>query len=585
MEAAGAPPTVYAYSVLIKGYGRQERADGVRSTLLLIEKKGLRPDVVILNSAIDAFVRCGDWDAARHVLYNLFDKHQLRPNDRSYNPLLRSLAQAGRVLDAFKIRSDMIARGVQPTGVSLNALIHACVRANDLRGAVRLLENALQLRTERHGQEHVHQQNNVNVGAAAELTTDQCVAYTAVISGLASNNQSDTANRLLDDMVARYQLRPSPRVEAQVCIATTALVSALFKQASFVRAWTLFRSMRTRFSVRLTADAYTAVIRGLCQRRDAVSVDAAHRVFEEMYKVHLDGGADAAADTPASAHIAFAISVADMVTACNTMLDGLTYLGDMEGAEDLVTRMKKDGVPPDAVTHTTLITAYGRNQELASARRVFLDLRRSGLLPDRITMNALVSSCVHCGSRDLAVLIFEEMQRVGGHMSPNLTTYSGMIALFVRDNDMNAAWDAYEELKGSGLVPNERIMDRMMAACVSPSLRSAFTASLNGPIDMQPPTPPPVEVPLYTSTVSGSIEPAAAAAAVEAAWSQFLAAVPTGSELSRMAPIAGFLGKGWSSDRVATLLRDMETANVSERAKERWRAALHSVWSHGSSAS
>jgi pentatricopeptide repeat protein len=260
-------------------------------------------------------------------------------------------------------------------------------------------------------------------------------------------------------------------------------------------------------------------------------------------------------------------------------MDGLTCVDDMQAAEELMGRMKADDVPLDAVTYTTLIAAYGRMLDLPSARRVFLDLRRCGLLPDRATMNALVSSCVHCGSRDLAVLIFDEMQRVGGHMSPNLTTYSGMIALFVRDSDVSAAWDMYEELKGSGLVPNERIMDRMMAACVSPSLRSLSAHSQTSPAATHHVSAAPIP-PLYLCEMGGSFKSAEAADAVETAWSQFLTTVPNGNDLLGGNPMPGSLHKGWTSDRVVTLLRDMEATNVSERTKDRWRATLHSVWSH-----
>lgn len=52
-----APPGPVTYCVLLKGYGRQRRLRGVDATMREMKERGVVPDVVALNAAVDAFVR------------------------------------------------------------------------------------------------------------------------------------------------------------------------------------------------------------------------------------------------------------------------------------------------------------------------------------------------------------------------------------------------------------------------------------------------------------------------------------------------------------------------------------------------
>ncbi|CAN0081404.1 unnamed protein product, partial [Discosporangium mesarthrocarpum] len=48
------------YCVLLKGYGRQRRQREVDGVLACMRRDSVRPDVVTLNAAVDAYVRCAN---------------------------------------------------------------------------------------------------------------------------------------------------------------------------------------------------------------------------------------------------------------------------------------------------------------------------------------------------------------------------------------------------------------------------------------------------------------------------------------------------------------------------------------------
>jgi pentatricopeptide repeat protein len=280
----------------------------------------------------------------------------------------------------------------------------------------------------------------------------------------------------------------------------------------------------------------------------------------------------------------------EMLEAGNTLLDGYASHCDVEAAADLFRWLFKHGLGPDKVAYSTLITAYGRAGDLPAARRLFVQMRAARHLPDRVTMNALLGACVHCRSPELAVLIFDEMQRVGRHLAPNLTSYSAMIALYAGDGDVGAAWNMYEELKAKGLVPNERIMERMMAACVSREL--SFMSSSEGRWLLQGAQEAvedavdggageaPAGVRSGAGALRRELDPATTAAVVEAALDEFDASAAASSELAdEMRQGAASLQSGWTSQMVATLLQDMQKITVAEQTRNHWVAAVNSIWS------
>lgn len=58
-------PGPVTYCVLLKGYGRQRRLGGVEATMREMKERGVAPDVVALNAAVDAFVRCDNSSSSK----------------------------------------------------------------------------------------------------------------------------------------------------------------------------------------------------------------------------------------------------------------------------------------------------------------------------------------------------------------------------------------------------------------------------------------------------------------------------------------------------------------------------------------
>ena len=63
-----APPlTAITYSILLKGYGRLKDMNNVEMLLSHAKASEVEPDLIMVNSLLDAYINCGEWSKAKEV--------------------------------------------------------------------------------------------------------------------------------------------------------------------------------------------------------------------------------------------------------------------------------------------------------------------------------------------------------------------------------------------------------------------------------------------------------------------------------------------------------------------------------------
>lgn len=186
-EAGRIEPTALTYSILIKGYGRQGAVDAVEQVLDKMRRLHVEPDTVLLNTAVDAFVRCGRLSSARAVVSAMHrqataaarvfgcaafaaadetilevertDKERrqlvkIAPDTRTYNTLIKGVGAAAALRSAdggemlkqvFALQKEMTELAATtgahcaPNSVTINSMIDACVRAGSVQRALQLI--------------------------------------------------------------------------------------------------------------------------------------------------------------------------------------------------------------------------------------------------------------------------------------------------------------------------------------------------------------------------------------------------------------------------------------------------------------
>ncbi|XP_057964559.1 pentatricopeptide repeat-containing protein At1g06143 [Malania oleifera] len=81
----------------------------------------------------------------------------------------------------------------------------------------------------------------------------------------------------------------------------------------------------------------------------------------------------------------------------NTMIDGYARLGNVESAEELFNQMPVR----DIISWTAMISCYSQNKKFIEAIALFNEMKKNGINPDEVTMTTIISACAHLGALEL----------------------------------------------------------------------------------------------------------------------------------------------------------------------------------------
>ncbi|GAB4850090.1 hypothetical protein Ancab_029389 [Ancistrocladus abbreviatus] len=100
-----------------------------------ILKSTKEPDALVLNSLMDMYAKCGEWELCRRV----FDR--MKSKDlASWNTMLTCYALNGRMTEAMELFDSMIVSGITPDGVTFIALLSGCSHVGLTNDGLKLFE-------------------------------------------------------------------------------------------------------------------------------------------------------------------------------------------------------------------------------------------------------------------------------------------------------------------------------------------------------------------------------------------------------------------------------------------------------------
>eukprot|EP01063_Lacrimia_lanifica_P005388 TRINITY_DN13151_c0_g1_i1.p1 TRINITY_DN13151_c0_g1~~TRINITY_DN13151_c0_g1_i1.p1 ORF type:complete len:394 (+),score=110.63 TRINITY_DN13151_c0_g1_i1:156-1337(+) len=136
MEAAGVPPSVAHYRILLYVHGRRRDLPAVVKVMAELRASGLRPDPTFYQHAMMAFARCGKAALAENV-FAAAVKDGVPLDSRMYETAVSTAATPAA---AATLLARMRADGIEPSRAHLLHAITPCVRALDSPAAEALVE-------------------------------------------------------------------------------------------------------------------------------------------------------------------------------------------------------------------------------------------------------------------------------------------------------------------------------------------------------------------------------------------------------------------------------------------------------------
>lgn len=155
-QTAGFEPNKVMLSTLVKGFalaGRKDKA--LRWAARALERFG--PDLVILNCLIDLHAKGGSLCDAEAVLNEILETKALRPDERSFGPIINAYAEKGNFEGALNNFRQMVeVHHIPPSVIQYNQLLKACARCRPplAQEAERIFKELVALEAEHRGKKY-----------------------------------------------------------------------------------------------------------------------------------------------------------------------------------------------------------------------------------------------------------------------------------------------------------------------------------------------------------------------------------------------------------------------------------------------
>jgi pentatricopeptide repeat protein len=427
-----------AFSILLKGYGRLGDLYNIDMLLVHAEAKGIEVDTIMLNSLIDAYINCGEFDKAQCVFDfmkspspgsalsiqypNLFDMANCpNPSRRTFNIMLKGLARRGLLKEAQNLADEMKSKKLWDH-VTTNTLVQAAVKAHDFGAAEDILAQ--------------HTMENKKPGTSHP----NAEAYTSAVDGFAKEGDMTKALELLKRMRTRGV---DPNEFTYTCV-----IGAMAKNKRIEQAKKMLQYMKSE-GIHPRVVTYNAFLSGLVHREGPFDdpdydrlVDESISVLKQMMRegVHPN-----------------AVTVSVLVGGF-----GKCNHPRVTEALSLVRTLENDGIIPKGNLRisTAVIQLLGVAGDFEDALAHFRGLVK----PDVAAINAILDVSVRCNKDHYTMQIFDEFFRdPKGVCRPDVISYSTAIASALKKVSYDGSKDArklYEEMKfRRRITPDNALVD------------------------------------------------------------------------------------------------------------------------------
>ncbi|XP_043724371.1 pentatricopeptide repeat-containing protein At2g02750 [Telopea speciosissima] len=376
-------------------------------------KLGFEVDVYVATATVTMYSNCKDSVSATRMFCGIPNKNVV-----SYNTLISGFLQDGLtrlVLNLFNEMRESLGRESSP--VTFASVLSACSELSDHRlgrqvhclslkyvfGSDVMVGTALLNMYSKFGSWVPAYEIFKELGSSRNLIT-----WNSMISGLMLNDQCDAAVQLFEELGVDG-LEPDSAT-------WNSMISGFAQLRKGYEAYTFFNKMQSA--------GVTPNLKSITSLLVACSTMSALLCGKEIHGYIIRTGVDAD----------------EMI--CTALIDLYMKCGCSSWARNIFDQIESSD---DPALWNAMISGYGRNGEIKSALEIFNLMKKEGIQPNLVTFTCVISACSHNGCIDEGFEIFRMMSRDCG-LSPTTVHFSGMVDLLGRAGLLKEARDLIQEM-------------------------------------------------------------------------------------------------------------------------------------------
>ncbi|KAI3732104.1 hypothetical protein L1987_63301 [Smallanthus sonchifolius] len=380
-------------------------------------------NVIASNSMIALFGRCGRMDEAYRLFVVMKEKDLV-----SWTAMISCYEQGGMYEDALVMFIEMNRRGIGVDEVVVISVLSVCARALVLETGASIHGLVFKTGTSSYVNIHnalIHMYSTcVDIADAEKLfnlsSHTDIISWNSMISGYSKCGLLKKAREVFDKM------------HVKDVVSWSALISGHSQAGMFDETIVLFQEMMLRGQIKPDETILVSVI-SACTRLAAL--EQGTWVHAYIKKNGLDVNS----------------------VLGTTLIDMYMKLGCVESAEEVFYKMDEKGVS----SWNALILGLAMNGKVEKSLEMFSEMKRSGVVPNKITFVAVLGGCRHMGLVDEGRHHFDSM--INTHkIEPNIKHYGCMVDLLGRAGLLK---EAEELIASMPMAPDVATWGALLGAC------------------------------------------------------------------------------------------------------------------------
>lgn len=461
-------PNIVTFNIILKGINlemyyninenkRQFAQKNVEEIMREIERKGLKPNDITLNTIIDMTVECGSFDLSWKYFDDMEKVYGVEPDIYTYSTLLKTIKNyepeekyIERAFDILKIVKLSKAKGIKPDEILYNCILDTCVKYNRMEQADSVYRDMIMaglppskityaIMIRGYG-------NDYRLDKAFEIYEEMKqnnvvpneIIYGCLLNACVKCSRIEKACEIYDEMKLS-------NIEMNLVLYTT-LIKGYTKTKNFEKALEIYQKLLLDKAVTPNIIAYNAILDSCVECGDYVMMS---KIYEDIkYNAQKDES----------------FSQPDLIT-YSTVIKGYSRMKNVEKVMDIYNYLRaRDDMILDEVIYNSILDGLLKSQMFNDALRVYDDMMKMNIKRSNATFSILIKIYSKMDMVEKAVEVYNEM--IAEKMKPSLITYTSILQILIKTKRIQNAIEIFFEILNLKLNPDQVMFNVIINGCV-----------------------------------------------------------------------------------------------------------------------